>query len=113
MAEPKIDVSGSVSAGFEPVREAFAENFARRGEVGGACAVYRHGELVVDLWGGVRDPETGDPWQPSTMVILHSATKGLAAMVMALLHSRGLLDYDALIGSYWPEFAQAGRNGSR
>jgi len=37
------------------VRTAFVENITRRGELGGACCVYRHGEKVVDLWGGVRD----------------------------------------------------------
>ena len=47
-------VEGHVSRGFEVVREAFAENFARRGELGGACCAYHRGEKVVDLWGGVR-----------------------------------------------------------
>ena len=104
---PRIE--GSVSTGFEPVRDAFAENFARRGEVGGACCIYKDGEKVVDLWGGVRDPEGGEPWDADTMVVVHSTTKGLSAMVMALAHSRGLLDYDERVCTYWPEFAQAGK----
>jgi CubicO group peptidase (beta-lactamase class C family) len=107
--EEMLSIHGVVSSGFEPVREAFVENFTRRGEVGGACCIYRFGERVVDLWGGVRDPATGDPWQADTMVIVHSATKGLAAMTLALAHSRGWLDYDELVGTYWPEFAQAGK----
>ena len=49
------DVEGHVSRGFEAVRDAFEENFARRGELGGACCVYHHGEKVVDLWGGIRN----------------------------------------------------------
>jgi len=68
-------VEGHVSRGFEPVREAFAENFARRSELGGACAVYHHGEKVVDLWGGIRNKQTGEPWELDTMVVVHSATK--------------------------------------
>jgi len=112
MKAPKdIPIEGFVSSGFERVREAFIENFARRGEVGGACCIYRDGEKVVDLWGGVRDRRSGEPWQPDTMVIVHSATKGMAAMVMALLHSRGLLDYEERVASYWPEFARAGQAG--
>jgi CubicO group peptidase (beta-lactamase class C family) len=104
---PRIE--GFVRDGFEPVRQAFVENFTRRGEVGGACSVYRHGEKVVDLWGGVRDRLSGEPWRADTMVAVHSTTKGLAAMTLALAHSRGLLDYDERIAAYWPEFAQAGK----
>ena len=76
-------VEGHVSRGFEAVREAFAENFARRGELGGACCAYHHGEKVVDLWGGIRNKQTGEPWEQDTMVLVHSATKGLAAMTLA------------------------------
>ena len=102
-------IDGSVSRRFEPVREAFIENFTRRGELGAACCIYQHGEKVVDLWGGVRERSSGEPWRADTMVVVHSTTKGLAAMVLALLHSRGLLDYEARVATYWPEFAQAGK----
>jgi CubicO group peptidase (beta-lactamase class C family) len=99
-----------VSPGFEAVREAFAENFALHRELGGACCVYHRGEKVVDLWGGVRNKQTGEPWEPDTMVVVHSATKGLAAMTMAVAHSRGRLDYEERVATYWPEFAQQGKD---
>ncbi len=102
-------VEGFVSRGFEAVREAFADNFARRRELGGACCVYRRGEEVVDLWGGVRNKRTGEPWERDTMVIVYSATKGLAAMTLAIAHSRGWLDYEERVCTYWPEFAQHGK----
>ena len=102
-------IEGHVSAGFEPVRDAFAENFSRRQELGGACCVYRRGEKVVDLWGGVRNRSTGEPWQEDTMVLVHSTTKGLAAMTLAVAHSRGWLDYEQRVSTYWPEFAQQGK----
>lgn len=104
-----IRIEGHVSAGFEAVREAFAENFSRRHELGGACCVYHRGEKVVDLWGGVRNQSTGEPWQEDTMVLVYSTTKGLAAMTLALAHSRGWLDYEARVCAYWPEFAQNGK----
>jgi CubicO group peptidase (beta-lactamase class C family) len=104
-----VAIEGHVSAGFEPVREAFAENFARRGELGSACCAYRNGDKVVDLWAGVRNKATGDPWEQDTMVVVHSATKGLAAMTLAIAHSRGWLDYEERIAHYWPEFAQHGK----
>jgi CubicO group peptidase (beta-lactamase class C family) len=104
-----VAIEGRVSAGFEPVRDAFAGNFETRHEVGGACCVFRGGEKVVDLWGGVRNRDTGDPWEEDTMVLVHSATKGLAAMTMAVAHSRGLIDYEERVAHYWPEFAQQGK----
>lgn len=100
---------GYVRPGFEAVREAFSDNFARRRELGGACCVYLRGEKVVDLWGGVRNKKTGEPWEEDTMVLVWSATKGLSAMTLAVAHSRGWLDYEEPVGTYWPEFAQQGK----
>lgn len=105
----RVTLEGDVSREFMAVRDAFADNFVRRGELGGACCVYRHGEKVLDLWGGVRDTSSGEPWEQDTMVIVHSATKGLAAMTLAIAHSRGWLDFDQRICRYWPEFAQHGK----
>jgi len=102
-------VEGHVARRFEAVRDTFEENFTRRGEVGGACCVYHRGEKVVDIWGGVRNKLTGDPWERDTMVVIHSATKGLAAMTLAIAHSRQWLDYDERVATYWPEFAQNGK----
>ena len=104
------EVCGYVSRGFEAVREAFAENFAKRREIGAACCVYFKGEKVVDLWGGVRDRTTGEMWQEDTMALVYSATKGLSAMTLAVAHSRGWLDYDELVATYWPGFAQNGKD---
>src|SRR5215510_1276510 len=104
-------VEGHVSRGFDRVRDAFAENFDRRHELGGACCAYHRGVKVVDLWGGVRNKRTGEPWEGHTMVVVHSATKGLAAMTLAIAHSRGWLDYEERVCTYWPEFAQHGKEG--
>jgi CubicO group peptidase (beta-lactamase class C family) len=106
---PSLRIEGQVSPGFEAVREAFAENFSRRHELGGACCVYYRGQKVVDLWGGVRNRETGEPWERDTMVLVYSTTKGLAGMTLALAHSREWLDYDERVARYWPEFAQNGK----
>ncbi|GAA0449706.1 serine hydrolase domain-containing protein [Streptomyces sp. NPDC046215] len=105
-----VDVQGTVADGFEPVRDAFAENFARRGERGGAVAVYRDGHKVVDLWGGARHAD-GDPapWTRDTAQVVRSATKGVAASVLLLLHQRGQVDLDAPVGTYWPEFKANGK----
>src|SRR5688572_30433759 len=107
--QEKPKIRGFVVPGFEPVREAFAENFSRRNELGAACCVYHRGEKVVELWGGVRNKMTGAPWEEDTMVVVYSTTKGLAAMTLAIAHSRGWLDYDERVCKYWPEFAQHGK----
>jgi CubicO group peptidase (beta-lactamase class C family) len=67
------------------------------------------GEKVVDLWGGVRDARYGSRWEEDTLVLVYSTSKGLSAMNLALVHSRGLLDYDELVTAYWPEFGQSGK----
>jgi CubicO group peptidase (beta-lactamase class C family) len=109
MARVRVAVEGTVEPGWEPVRDAFITNFTDRGETGAACCIYEQGRKVVDLWGGVRDRASGAAWESDTMTLVYSATKGMAAMVMALAHSRGWLDHDAPVAAYWPEFAQAGK----
>ncbi|GAB7108972.1 serine hydrolase domain-containing protein [Streptomyces phaeofaciens JCM 4814] len=104
-----MDVHGAVAEGFEPVREAFARNFEVLGDRGAAVAVYRDGHRVVDLWGGTRDVDGTAPWEHGTAQIVRSATKGVAAAVLLLLHQRGELDLDAPVGSYWPEYKAAGK----
>jgi len=103
-------ISGFVTPQFEAVREAFTANFKLGHEVGAACSVYCQGEKVVDLWGGIRNKATGEPWEENTMVIIASATKGLAGLSMALANSRRLFDYDDLVSKYWSEFVQQGKD---
>ena len=105
----ELQTHGQVSPGFEAVRQAFADNFTRRHELGGACCAFYRGEKVVDLWGGIRNQRSGEPWNQDTMVIIYSASKGLAAMTLAVAHSRGWLDYEAKVCAYWPEFAVHGK----
>ncbi|HMD97287.1 MAG TPA: serine hydrolase domain-containing protein [Terriglobia bacterium] len=102
-------IHGSVAPGFEGVEAQFRENFERRGELGTACAIYCQGKKVVDLWGGYRDSKTRAPWEEDTLVLVFSATKGLASMTLAVANSRGLLDYDERVAAYWPEFAAEGK----
>ncbi|MGW3665687.1 serine hydrolase domain-containing protein [Streptomyces sp. NPDC005141] len=108
-----MDVNGTVAEGFEPVREAFAGNFAALGDRGAAVTVYRDGHKVVDLWGGTRDVDGTEPWQRGTAQIVRSATKGVAAAVLLLLAQRGHLDLDAPVGAYWPEYKARGKEHTR
>ena len=102
-------IHGTVTGGFEEVRTEFQRNFDQRGELGAACAVYRRGRKIVDLWGGYQDVARQEPWRADTMVLVYSTTKGMAATALALAHSRGWLEYEARVADYWPEFGQNGK----
>jgi CubicO group peptidase (beta-lactamase class C family) len=102
-------IDGDVAAGFEPVRAAFEANFARHEDIGAAVCVYRDGRPVVDLWGGVADPDSARPWARDTLQLVYSATKGATATAAHLLAQRGALDLDAPVAEYWPEFAAGGK----
>lgn len=100
-------VKGHVEPGFEAVAEEFERNFIERGDVGAAFAAVHSGRTVVDIWGGNAAP--GRLWQQDTLQVVFSGTKGLLAGCMLILIERGLVDIDAPVTKYWPEFAQAGK----
>lgn len=106
---PDKYIHGYVAPGFEEVKEEFIKNYTDREENGAACAIYYKGEKVVDLWGGYEDALTNKLWEEDTKVIVFSTTKGLAAICLAMAHSNGWLDYDEKVSTYWPEFAQNGK----
>ena len=98
-----------VATGFEKVADAFEAGKSNFGAGGGAFAAYVDGQPVVDLWAGSARP--GEPWQPDTLTVLMSTTKGLVTLCAQVLYDRGQLDLDAPVAQYWPEFAAAGKEG--
>src|SRR5262245_15861041 len=103
-------IGGSVAPGFERVRDSFAANFADHGEIGAACCLYRNGQPGVDIWGGYADRAQQREWQRDTLQIVFSATKGMTTLCVLRLVERGVLDLDAPIARYWPEFAANGKD---
>ncbi len=99
---------GFARAGFEPVRDAFLENLAG-GEIGAAFAAMVDGELVVDLWGGLRDRARQLPWERETMATIFSGSKGLVATCVLRLIEQGALRLDDRVCEHWPEFAANGK----
>ncbi len=104
-------ISGTCDPAFASVRNEFERNFRERGEVGAAVCVYRGGKPVVDLWGGYKDLERTVPWERDTIVIMNSVAKSMCAICMHILIDRGLVDFDAPVARYWPEFGAAGKAG--
>lgn len=107
---PPVEVHGTVDPRFDAVRTAFARNFERHGDVGAACCVWVDGRPVVDVWGGVADTTNGRLWERDTPCTVFSTTKGVTAIAVNLLVQRGVLDVDAPVATYWPEFAANGKS---
>lgn len=100
---------GHVAPGFESVAKAFAASFDGRPDMGAALAIRYKGELVVSLWGGVRDERDRTPWTEATPSVVFSCTKGLMSLLIAQLVEEGLLDYDQRVADIWPEFEAFGK----
>lgn len=109
-----IEISGTCDPAFRSLRDAYRSLFDERPgggppDVGSAVAVVIDGELVVDLWAGFSDCRRSVPWERETIVTVASVGKGIAALAVAMLVDRGLLDYAAPVATYWPEFAANGK----
>ena len=104
-----VDISGRCDAPFGAVKDAFAANFVDNADVGASVAVTIGGELVVDLWGGTQDEAGTTPWERDTIINVFSTTKTMSCLALLVLASRGLVDVDAPVERYWPEFGAAGK----
>src|SRR3954468_23800058 len=102
-------ISGTCDAGFAAVRDAFADNFAERGEVGAAVCVHVGGRIVVDLVGGWADEARQRPWEHDTLVNFYSVGKAFVALLALQLVDSGIIGLDDPIATVWPEFAAGGK----
>jgi CubicO group peptidase (beta-lactamase class C family) len=102
-------IHGFCEPRFAGVREAFIENYRLEDEIGSAFSVVEDGKTVVDLWGGWKDAGCTKPWERGTIVCMMSVVKGLGGTAFNMLIDRGLVDPDAPVAKYWPEFAQSGK----
>ena len=105
----EVEIQGHCDERFGAVAEVLERNLVERGELGVSFCATVGGETVVDLWGGHVDPERTVPWDKDTTTVVMSSTKGVTALAAHLLASTGELDLDAPVATYWPEFAQQGK----
>ena len=98
-------IDGTCDEAFGGVRDAFAANFDAGLELGAALSISVGGRNVVDLWGGHLDAAKTRPWERDSLVCVFSCTKGVVAIATMWAVARGLVDLDAPVASYWPEFA--------
>jgi CubicO group peptidase (beta-lactamase class C family) len=104
-----MTIDGWTAPGFEGVREVFAGHFANGAEIGASFAAYHRGRPVVDLWGGIADPETERPWTEDAVAVVFSTTKGFTAVCAHLLAQHGRLDVEGKVAECWPELATDGK----
>ena len=103
--------AGTYEPAFRPVVDAFLENYRVEDELGSAAAVMVDGRPVVDIWGGWKDQTRTRPWDRDTIVCMMSVAKGITAIAFNMLLDRGLVELEAPVSRYWPEFAQNGKEG--
>lgn len=109
--ETAFPLHGSYDEAFRPVVDAFIENYRVEDEVGSAVSIVVDGETVVDVWGGWTDRERTREWERDTIVCMMSVAKGITAIAFNQLLDRGIVELDAPVAEYWPEFAQHGKAG--
>ncbi len=102
-------IDGECDPRFGAVRDTFAAAFDAGHEVGASFAATVAGRTVIDLWGGHADAARSRPWRRDTIVNVFSTTKAMTALCAHILVDRGMLDLDAPVVRYWPEFAAAGK----
>ena len=106
-----VQVHGYFDPKFTATVAQFASHFTKGEDVGASFALSRDGEMVVDIWAGYLDEGQQQPWQEDTIVNVYSSTKTVSFLCALVLADRGLLDFDAPVARYWPEFAQNGKEG--
>src|ERR1700722_14450596 len=100
------EIHGFCEDRFAPLKDAFIGNFEAGRELGASLAVTWQGRMVVDLWGGWADPQRTMPWRKDTLVHVASTTKTPLIISALMLVDRSLIDLDAPVARYWPEFGQ-------
>lgn len=103
------EINGTFDDKFDQVADAFSRCFSEYGDVGASVCITVEGETVVDLWGGHTDAAQEKPWGEHSLGIVWSATKGVVAIAVLRLVELDLLDLDVPIATYWPEYAQNGK----
>jgi len=102
----KCRVQGTVAPGFESVQQLFEHSMNTLAEENAQLCVYYQGQQVVDLWASTNNDGN---FSADSLVNVFSSGKSLESIALASLVSKGLLNYDAKIIDYWPEFGANGK----
>src|SRR5262245_31103183 len=103
------DIKGTFDKEFARVAETLSQSLDCGDDIGASAAVFIDGEPVVDIWGGYFDSTFQREWGRDTIACCHSTTKTMTTVAALVAADRGLIDLDARVAEYWPEFAQNGK----
>ncbi|MDG2175831.1 MAG: serine hydrolase [Gammaproteobacteria bacterium] len=107
-----FSLSGIFEPEFQPVVDAFIENFTVEDEIGAACSIVQEGKTVVDIWGGWRNGDMNDLWDGPSTVCMMSVAKGITAICFNMLIDRGLVSPEDPVIKYWPEYGNNGKEST-
>lgn len=107
----EFPLRGRYDERFQPVVDAFIENFRGEEELGAGTSVVLDGQTVVDLWGGWARADRSQEWDEHSTVCMMSVAKGVTGVCFNMAIDRGLIDPDLAVAHYWPAFAQNGKEG--
>jgi CubicO group peptidase (beta-lactamase class C family) len=107
--EQDVAVHGTFDERFRAVRDVLERQLKTGADIGASAAVFIDGEPVVDIWGGYFDEARTRPWERDTIVNNFSTTKTMTALAALVLADRGVIDFNAPVSKYWPEFAAEGK----
>jgi CubicO group peptidase (beta-lactamase class C family) len=92
---------------FQPVADKFFALTAEQLYGGSSLCIYQNGAPVLDIWAGEARP--GVAWQEDTKSVVFSTSKGLLSILMHRLIEQGVINPDEKVSTYWPEFANNGK----
>jgi CubicO group peptidase (beta-lactamase class C family) len=94
---------------LQRLKPLFRENFEKLGELGAAVSIWQNGKPIVDLYSGFCDARHEKPWEANTLVLIWSATKGIASACVLHVLQEHRINIERRMAEFWPEFAQAGK----
>ncbi len=109
MTNTPFHLDGYCDPEFNSVKQAFTDNLMYKNELGAAISVVHKGQVKVDLWGGYKDKARTQLWKKNTLVCVMSVTKAIGSLCLLVLADKKLINLDAPVAAYWPEFAQEGK----
>jgi len=104
-----MEILGYCEDKFGKVKKAFEKNLNSGKECGASFSVTFEGKTVIDLWGGYADAVQTKPWQKDTIVNVYSTSKFATAICVLMLADKKIIDVEAPVADYWPEFVQSGK----
>jgi CubicO group peptidase (beta-lactamase class C family) len=109
--EPQQMASEKVKSDASAAVQAVINRHVRENkETGIQVVAYLGGEKIVDVWTGVMEAGTDRKVDGDTLFNVFSVSKAVCDVALWIQVERGLVELDAPVARYWPEFGQNGKD---